>query len=466
MAIEKKTREFDIEYNLLSTEDFAKAEEKFECNYFLTCNPNNSDREIWMRDVYDVVTTTKPKQPTPYKEYEFDLVGITLPKYFISEVLNFESKEKYLNQFKLYFILGIIEENIDYAGQRENRKYPITGKLMEFFSKKKKLIYEALIQQYLFRFLDYCDDKKNCHYSIADLDTFICDIKNIYNNSLDGTNYSFPISDTDIEDFRSSIYEIEDIYDDNQTDQEYIEQVKNKTIEFIYRLIKPITDINIDYIFEMALDYPNQFMTFYEQSNMPIWTYNEFFIDELYEKITKQPRMSLFQDAHPMDYTNIVLYFSNTSSKLNFKWQEKNIKYEPKRGNIEYIEYFKKKKKTNVKSSKYIGDKYEKYCQQWLRVQGCSEVKIIGGRGDKGLDIIAINVKGEKVGVQCKYKESGIVRSQDIRLLDGSKKFYERIDQLMIFSNCPLSRDAIEDMAKLNIVGVTLTYSKILDIQK
>ena len=466
MAIEKKIQKFDIEYNLLSTEDFTNVEEKYERNYFLTCNPNDSDREIWMRDVYDVVTTSKPKQPTPYKEYEFDLVGITLPKYFISEVLNFESKEKYLNQFKLYFILGIIEENVDYAGQRENRKYPITGKLIEFFSKKKKLIYEALIQQYLFRFLDYCDDKKNCHYGIADLDTFICDIKNIYNNPLDGTNYSFPISDTDIEDFISSIDEIEDICDNNETDKEYLEQVKTKTLEFVYRMIKPITKMNIDYIFDMALDYPDQFMIFYEQSDMPIWTYNEFFIDELYEKITKQPRMSLFQNMHPMDYPDIVLYFSNSSSKLNFKWQEENIKYEPKRGNIEYIEYFRDKKKINVKSSKYIGDKYEKFCQLWLVEQGYSEVQIIGGRGDKGVDIIAINVKGEKVGIQCKYKESGIVRSQEIRLLDVSRKYYEGMHELMIFSNCPLSRDAIGDMAKLNIVGVTLTYSEILDIQK
>lgn len=463
MIRENKAHEFDIEYNLFSTTDFGKLKDKYEKKYFLTCRPHDSDREIWMRDVYDVVNTSKLKKPIFYKDYDFDIVGIVLPKYFISEVLNFVSREQYLNQFKLYFILGIIEEDISYVGERENRKYPITGKLIEFFAKKKKLIYDALIQQYLFRFLDFYDDEKNSLYFISNLDTFICDIKKVYNNPLDGTNYSFPISDTDVEVF---IGVIEGIYDNNEINYEYLEQVKSKTIEFVYRLIKPITDINIDHIFEMALDYPNKYMTFYEQSNMPIWAYNEFFIDELYEKITKQPRMVLFQNMHPTDYPDIVLYFSNSSGKSNFKWQEENIKYEPKRGNIEYIEYFKNKKKINVRSSKYIGDRYEGFCQQWLKREGYSEVKIIGGRGDKGLDIIAINVKSEKVGVQCKYKESGTVTSQDIRLLDASKKFYEGIDQLMIFSNCPLSRDAIEDMMKLNIIGVTLVSSEMLDTKK
>ena len=137
MAMEKKIQEFDIEYNLLSTEDFTKLEEKYEKNYFLTCKPNDSDREIWMRDVYDVMTTSKPKKPIIYKDHEFDLIGITFPKYFISEVLNFTSKEKYINQFKLYFIIGIIEKNIIYEGERENSKYPITGKLIDFFLKRK-----------------------------------------------------------------------------------------------------------------------------------------------------------------------------------------------------------------------------------------------------------------------------------------------------------------------------------------
>jgi len=467
MAIEKKIRKFGVEYNLLSTEDFAKVEEKYERNYFLTCNPDDSDREIWMKDIYKVVTTLKPQKPIFHKENKFDLVGISLPQYFISEVLNFPSKEKYLNQFKLYFSIGIIEKNITYEGERDNSKYPITGKLIDFFSNKKKLIYEALIQKYLFRFLDYYDDDNNCYIgTYCELDRFIDEMKNIYNNPLDGTKYSFPISDTDIEDFKKSIDEINDIFEDIKAEEEYFKQIKTKTLEFVYRMIKPITNMNIDYIFDMALDYPVQFMSFYKQSEVPIVEFNEFFIDELYEKIAKQPRMSLFQNDYPAYCPNIVLYFSNLSNGLNFKWQKENIKHELKRRNIEYIEYFRNKKKTNIRSPKYIGDQYEIYCQKWLRAQGYSKVDIIGGRGDKGLDIIAINVKGEKVGVQCKYKESGTVSSKDIRLLEVSKKYYEDIHELIIFANCPLTCDAIKDMTKLNIVGVTLTDSQILDIQK
>ncbi len=465
MVIEKKIQEFDIEYNLLSTEGFGKLEEKYEKNYFLTCKPNDPDREIWMRDVYDVVTTSKPKKPIYYKDHKFDLVGITLPKYFISEVLNFESKEKYLNQFKLYFIIGIIEENIIFEGEREKRKYPIAGRLIEFFSKKKKLIYEALIQQYLFRFLDYYDDKNNCYIgTYNELDSFIDEMKRIYNNPLDGTKLSFPILDADIEDFKKSIDEINDNFEGIEAKEEYFEQIKNKTLEFVYKMIKPITNMNIDYIFDMALGYSDQFMIYYERSGMSIGEFNEFFIDELFEKITKQPRMTLFQNTFGMDYPDIKLYFSNSCDKLNFQWQAENFKYELKRGNIEYIEFFRNKKRINSKSSKYIGDRYEEFCQKWLKEQGYTEVKIIGGRGDKGLDITAINVNSEIVGVQCKYKKSGTVSSQDIRLLGMSREFYGDIRKLMIFSNCPLSRDAIDDMAKLNIVGVTLTYSKILDI--
>lgn len=452
MTNKEMMSENNVEYNLLCCEGFDELDDTYERTYFLTSKPNDSDREIWMRDVYDVVVQAKVQKPIYYGEHKANTVAITLPRSFISEVLFFESKERYLNQFKLYHVIGIIENKITYEDERKNSKYPITGKLIEFFSKKKKLIYATLIQESFFRSLDGY---------VLDLYTFISEIKNMYNNPLDKTNYSFPVSDSEIEDFEKSL----DVLDDDN-EKEYDNQLRSKTLEFIYKVINPISDVSIDYIYEMELEgYPDTYNNFYEKSGLALWDFSEFFKDALYEKITKQPRMTLFRREYPRCCPDIVLYFSRVPQKTNFKWRDKNIKYEPKRGNIEYIEYFKNKRKINIKSSKYIGEKYEKLCQSWLRGQGYSEVNIVGGRGDKGLDIVAINTRGKKIGVQCKYKKSGTVSSADIRLLNSSREYekYRDVEELMIFSNSPLTRDAILDMGKFSIVGVTLVGNANLE---
>jgi len=436
----KKMWHKEINYNLLCCEDFTNIEDKYKKIYCLTGEPNDSESEIYMKNVYDMIVQFKLKKPLGYKYKKLELIGVEFPKYFVSEVLNFGSKEKYLNQLKLNQIVGIIDKRIVYEGERKNSEYPITGKLVDFFSKKKKLIYASLIQESIFFAL-------NGLY--LDLDVFIQDMRNIYNNPLDKTNYSFPILNSDIEDFEKLTNNIE------EDGEKYIEKIKGITLEFIYKVIKPLTDINIDYIYELELD--STYELYYKKYGMPLCKFNGFFLDELYEKITKQSRMMLLTDCeYAESYPETVLYFSEFSQKLKFAWLEENIKYKPKRANIEFIEQFRNKKKDNTQSSKYIGDKYEMFCKKWLEQQGYTEVKIIGGRGDKGLDILAINFQSKIVGIQCKYKKSGTINSQDIRLLNGSKEYYENVEELMIFSNCPLSRDAVVDMAKFKIVGITL----------
>ncbi len=422
-------------------------------NYFYT-----SDEEKWMKDIYKIITTSSISNVKRHKNYKGKLVGITLPRPFISEVLSFRNLNDYLNQFKLFMILLFIEKDGYYPD--ENNKIFLA--LRRYYHDKQKIINSILIQEYVYHHLVMygyisSSDHMDAHLFLDpnSIENLIIKIKRLYNNDIKQSSYAFPIISSDIESF---IEQAEAIYDDLDDGDEVVifEKIKTITLDFIYKMIKPLSDINIDYIFDMVRE-RSLYLEYLKKSGLEPYKFNDFFMDELYIKLTRQPKMSFLN--YICDHS-IDLYFKEHEVNTNFKWQDSNEIYQFNTLQIDYLNHMRKFKNVNKNSSKFKGDEYEKFCELWLQKNGYTYTKIIGQKGDKGIDIKAVNPEGKKVGIQCKYKAKGIISSADIRILHVSKEYHD-IEEGLLIANCSISREALKDMEKFKITAFFLPFSNI-----
>jgi restriction endonuclease Mrr len=77
-----------------------------------------------------------------------------------------------------------------------------------------------------------------------------------------------------------------------------------------------------------------------------------------------------------------------------------------------------------------------------LRRLGYKDVKVIGGSGDLGVDILAYNKDGKKVAVQCKKYITRKVTSPDIQLFIGMMITEYKADYGLYVTTSYYTRDA------------------------
>jgi len=77
-----------------------------------------------------------------------------------------------------------------------------------------------------------------------------------------------------------------------------------------------------------------------------------------------------------------------------------------------------------------------------LRRLGYKDVKVIGGSGDLGVDILAYNKDGKKVAVQCKKYISKKVTSPELQLFIGMMITEYKADKGLYVTTSYYTRDA------------------------
>ncbi len=419
----------------------------------------DSKEEKWMRDVYTIITTTSLKTPT-YWAIEKELFALSFPVDFINEVLHFKNMKNYINQFKLNIILQTISKReyvgdiLHYFNPSSLQEYPITYDIVEFYQKHKDDILKALIYEFIMQnFGAMLDDDAQALTSFEEdnFNTFINSIKRLYKNPFNRNNIDFPCSDTQLKSFVENIYKI--------VDKENIDSsnlLVNEFVQIINQMIQPLVSIDVHYVFRILLS--NKLYEEYERlyqirRNEKCQINLYIFLTQLYIKISGQPRMSFMG---VQEDTKIYRFFDTKETIKKYalyEWANKNNQFDFVCIDIQAILNSKesqKYKKIPAKTTVEIGDKYEKFCMKWLKKMGYINIEQIAGAFDKGVDILAINTGGQKVGVQCKYKSEGAIDSKTIREFSTSKEYY-KVDKLLLLSTVPVTKEANYDAKKLEI---------------
>jgi restriction system protein len=69
------------------------------------------------------------------------------------------------------------------------------------------------------------------------------------------------------------------------------------------------------------------------------------------------------------------------------------------------------------------GRQFEQRVRRLLEIDGCEDVRVVGGAGDRGADLTAISPYGDRVVVQCKcYKPGNPVRDPEMQRFLGTAR--------------------------------------------
>ncbi|WP_241831460.1 restriction endonuclease [Parafrankia soli] len=78
---------------------------------------------------------------------------------------------------------------------------------------------------------------------------------------------------------------------------------------------------------------------------------------------------------------------------------------------------------------------FEHHVADLLTRDGCRRVRVVGGRGDGGVDVLALTPRGARIAVQCKHYRSRPVGPSEVRDFNGCAWTDHRADiALMVTS--------------------------------
>ncbi|MFI8365675.1 restriction endonuclease [Streptomyces sp. NPDC085466] len=74
---------------------------------------------------------------------------------------------------------------------------------------------------------------------------------------------------------------------------------------------------------------------------------------------------------------------------------------------------------------------------------GCTDVKVVGGAGDLGADVVALTPDGRRLVIQCKrYRDSNKVGSQDLQRFGGTCFTVHRADVAVMVTTSTFTKPA------------------------
>jgi HJR/Mrr/RecB family endonuclease len=107
------------------------------------------------------------------------------------------------------------------------------------------------------------------------------------------------------------------------------------------------------------------------------------------------------------------------------------------------------------------GREFEEYVAELLRRDGCTNVVLRGGRGDRGIDITGRTADGRHVAVQCKrFAPYLSVTSPDVQKFVGAAKVLHTSEVALFVATCPFTPDT------LNVAtdgGITAVHRGLLE---
>ncbi|WP_328969525.1 restriction endonuclease [Streptomyces sp. NBC_00239] len=98
---------------------------------------------------------------------------------------------------------------------------------------------------------------------------------------------------------------------------------------------------------------------------------------------------------------------------------------------------------------------FEHHVAGLLRRDGCTQVEVHGGHGDRGSDITAYTADGRRVAVQCKnFAPFRSILSGEMQKFLGSAKVLHRAEVALYVATCGFTREALAIAAETGITAV------------
>ncbi|MEU5088853.1 restriction endonuclease [Streptomyces sp. NPDC021356] len=100
-------------------------------------------------------------------------------------------------------------------------------------------------------------------------------------------------------------------------------------------------------------------------------------------------------------------------------------------------------------------DGFEQAVAALCERDGCSSVEVVGGAGDLGADVVAVDPQGRRVIVQCKrYGDGNRVGSQELQRFGGTCFTVHEADVAAVVTTSEFTAPAVEYAAQCGIVCV------------
>lgn len=101
------------------------------------------------------------------------------------------------------------------------------------------------------------------------------------------------------------------------------------------------------------------------------------------------------------------------------------------------------------------GRRFEHHVAELLRRDGCTNVVVQGGRGDRGVDIIALTADGRRLVAQCKrFAPYLSITSSEVQKFVGGSKVLYAAEVALFVATCPFTSDALSIAADTGITAV------------
>jgi restriction system protein len=101
------------------------------------------------------------------------------------------------------------------------------------------------------------------------------------------------------------------------------------------------------------------------------------------------------------------------------------------------------------------GRRFEHHIAELLRRDGCTNIAVQGGRGDRGVDISALTADGRRLVAQCKrFAPYLTITSPEVQKFVGSARVLYGAEVALFVATCPFTSDALSIAAASGITPV------------
>lgn len=107
------------------------------------------------------------------------------------------------------------------------------------------------------------------------------------------------------------------------------------------------------------------------------------------------------------------------------------------------------------------GRTFEHHIAKLLRRDGCTNVVVQGGHGDRGVDIIALTADGRRLVAQCKRFAPYLnITSPDVQRFIGAAKVLHSAEVALFVATCPFTPEALSIASE---AGITAVHRGVLE---
>ncbi|MFJ8782529.1 restriction endonuclease [Streptomyces sp. NPDC102476] len=107
------------------------------------------------------------------------------------------------------------------------------------------------------------------------------------------------------------------------------------------------------------------------------------------------------------------------------------------------------------------GRTFEHHIAKLLRRDGCTDVTVLGGHGDRGIDVSGLTADGRRLVAQCKRFAPYLnITSPDMQKFVGAAKVLHSAQVALFVATCPFTAEALSIAAE---TGITVVHRGLLE---